>query len=252
MATRICACGTEINTANGYHINKCEAYKDHVEQIKLIIQRDAPAYYQECLSVSETIKFIQPHTQYVMSGSLRKLIVEHLNEIGIYRGLGDPELNAKRQQRTQKTMMERYGVVNNGQREGQGFSLINKIPYQQLDMMVRAKEFRSVVDNDLKKKRTRNQIEILDHCQYTGVEFADVRGPTNPNDPLKRSFDHRVPVIECFFKGWSVEQVNSPDNLIQCVRVINTIKGNTREESFLELLPQIKEMINESIQNRAP
>lgn len=252
MNTRLCVCGTTIKRSNTQHARSCQAYKDHVETIKDLIRKEVPDFYTECFSVSETIKHVQQHTEFVLEGSLRNLIVSELKEQGLYRGLSDPELNAKRQERIQQTMMDRYGVVNNGQREDHGFSVQNKIPYAQLDVMVKAKEFRAAVDKDLKKKRARNQIEMLTHCEYTGIEFADISGPTNPNDPLKRTFDHRVPVIECFFKGWTVDQVNAPDNLIQCVKVINTIKGNTREDSFQELLPLVKEMINESIKIRTP
>lgn len=247
MDTYQCVCGKNIKIKNTQHPRTCGLFQKHVREIESFIKTEIPQFYEHCLSVSDSIQVVKKKTKYLQEGRLRNMIVTELKTLGIYRGLDDPDLNARRQSKLKATMRKRYGVSNNGQREGQGFGKLNKIPFEQLAFMENYKKFRKQVDADLKKKRLKIPRKL--HCEYTGIEFTDNQGPVNPNDPRKHSFDHRQPVIECFLKGWTVEQTNSSGNLVQCLRLINTIKGNTTEESFLKILSYLKEKIDESIQN---
>lgn len=253
MKCRICACGKEISVSNTAHLRVCHSYQSQVILVQDFIKNNCIAYYQQCLSVSETIQYILDNCDTViMSGTLRRLIVSALKDAAVYQTLGDLEFEQKRQAKIKATLKNKYGVDNAGQREGNGWNKLNHIPYNKPAFLMDYQNFRSQVDRDLKKKKARGEINLLSQCEYTGIVFSDSQSDlVNPNDPMKRTIDHRIPVIECFIKGWTVEQTNADDNLVQCTRMINTLKNNTREEAFMELLPDIIRMIHESIESRA-
>lgn len=72
-----------------------------------------------------------------------------------------------------------------------------------------------------------------DYCYYTGIKFADVEKQfVNPNDPRKRSLDHKIPLAICYIKGMTMDEANHPDNLCWCLKVINNIRGTSDLESF--------------------
>ena len=72
-----------------------------------------------------------------------------------------------------------------------------------------------------------------DYCYYTGIKFADVEKQfVNPNDPRKRSLDHKIPLAICYIKGMTMDEANDPDNLCWCLKVINNIRGTSDLESF--------------------
>ncbi len=99
------------------------------------------------------------------------------------------------------------------------------------------------------EKETKKNIKHIDfptYCYYTGIQFADEEGLVNPNDPRKRSVDHKVPVIICYLNGISVEQAGSIDNLTFVLKYVNSVKSNTEHKSFLAVAHKIRKVfINE-------
>lgn len=84
-------------------------------------------------------------------------------------------------------------------------------------------------------------------CFYTDLPFADNIGEVNPNDPYKRTVDHKKPVLICFLAGTPIEEAARPENLSFVLRCVNTAKANTRHEDFLPIAKIIKqELTNES------
>lgn len=81
---------------------------------------------------------------------------------------------------------------------------------------------------------------------YTGIMFADEEGLTNPNDPRKRSIDHRIPVIHCFLNKVPIEEAANVDNIIFVLKYVNSIKAQSTEESILPIMGEVREaFINE-------
>lgn len=250
-----CVCDVQLTKGNTAHYRTCSQYKNEVVRIEELVPMYINELYSQSLSVSEcTEKILSLAGSELPIGKARKIVDTYVKTHNMFRGLADPILNMRRQQKVKNTMIERYGVENWGQTAAGGYRSLNKIPYSKLECMEQYNEFRKKVERGLGQYKTHAMKfnEIPYECEYTGVSFADTNGICNPNDPLKRSIDHRVPIIEGFFKGWTVEQMNSRENLAWCIRYINTVKGNTTYESFSNLLPYIKEKINESIKNRTP
>jgi len=194
--------------------------------------------YQDTYSVSEILKSFD-------DGVGRGRIINILKEAGIYEGLSGPNYLKKKVETHKKLMMEKYGVTNWGQTTGGGYRSQNKIPYKKISFLdEQYKEYRILVDKETKKSI--KKIDLPKYCYYTGIEFSDVEGPVNPNDPRKRSIDHKIPVIVCYLNGVSVEQASNIDNIIFVLKYVNSVKSNTEHESFLAIAPTIRKVfINE-------
>ena len=108
------------------------------------------------------------------------------------------------------------------------------------------KQFRKQVDY-----LTRKYTELLKRnntipttCFYTSVQFKDVNNKVNPNDPYKRTVDHRVPVIEMFLTRKTPEETAAAENIVFCLRIVNSYKSSSPEEYFVEkIVPYIKEKL---------
>lgn len=240
-----CMCGYKGNAA---HSKKCAAY--HVEAVRVTnnIKSYLKEIYLETVSVTECCEIIQKREQTLLStAKIRKMIDPILKDLGIKKSLSDKELNAKRQQKLQKTMLDRYGVRNNGQLPGQGWENLNSIAYTKLAIDETLIEFRKKV-NYLTRKyvdKLKKQNLVPTNCYYTDIPFKDnLQDFVNPNDPCKRSVDHRRPVAEMFLQGYSAEDVCKEDNIVFCLRAVNTYKANTPEEYFVkEIVPFLKEKL---------
>ena len=78
-------------------------------------------------------------------------------------------------------------------------------------------------------------------CYYTGVRFIDCdQAKVNPNDPRKRTIDHKIPVIIGYLQGLSVKEISKPENITFVLRYVNTIKSNTLHDNFLPIAEHIK------------
>lgn len=205
--------------------------KKLTEVQKKIVEQDYRRYY----SVSDVMKNKK------LQGLGRIPIVRYLTEIGLYEGISGKNQQLKKQEKIQSTMLARYGVINNGQRDNQGFSVMNKIPYDNIPVLnEHYKEFRKQVEH-LTRQNIR-KLPVPDYCQYTGVRFADSEQlQVNPNDPRKRTIDHRTPVVIGYLMGETPEKISDTKNLAYCIRYANTIKGNTSAEDFLPIAKYIKQ-----------
>lgn len=236
-----CVCGFEGNSA---HTKNCEMYRLEVQRVDNNLKKYIKDLYLEKLSISECVEIIKEKEETILSlGKIRKIVDPIVIELGIKKSLSDKDLTKKRHDKIKKTMFNRYGVVNNGQRPGQGWSRLNQIDYKKLEFDINLTEFKKEVNYLTRKyvERLKKQNKIPDKCFYTGVIFKDsYQSVVNPNDPYKRSVDHRKPVIEMFLKGYTPEEVCQADNIVFCLRVVNTYKANTEEEYFVkEIVPYL-------------
>ncbi len=212
-------------------IKKYETFSDDLKKF-IIVQ------YEKLYSVTKVLNLIK--IQYNIKLG-RKPIEDYLKSIDIYEGLNGENYLKTKVANNEKILMERYGVKNWGQTENGGYKLQNKIPYERLNF----------IDKDIKKyktnveKLTRLNIKkmkmIPEYCFYTGIKFIDCeQNKVNPNDPRKRSIDHKIPVIICYFNNIPAEKTASIDNLVFVLKYVNSIKGNTLHESFLNIAPKLR------------
>lgn len=171
-------------------------------------------------------------------------ITDYLKELNIYEGLNGPNYLKHKVDKNIKIMREKYGVDNWSQTENGGWKTLNSIPYEKFTWNDKLIEYNMKVGK-LSKKNIKVK-KIPDKCEYTGIQFADIAGKTNPNDPRKRTIDHVVPVLHCFLLGWTIEQAADVSNLRYVLRIVNSIKGNTTQECFEKFIPLIREQFNES------
>jgi len=196
--------------------------------------------YQQEWSVSEIVR------QLGIPGEIGRSGIETvLKNAGIYEGINGPNYLKKHTARVKRAMLDKHGVENYGQ-ISRGWGDSNKIPYTKVkslddDFAI----YRSAVQR-LTTKYT-NKIEKPTYCDYTGIQFIDdIQERVNPNDPRKRSIDHRIPVILCYLNGETVEKTSSIDNLAFVLKYVNTVKGNTDYYSFLPVAHKIRKIfINE-------
>lgn len=156
-----------------------------------------------------------------------------------------------RQKRVQQTMLERHGVINAGQLPGGGFGTRNNIPYKKPKVSEDYLKYRKQVDQQTPKTvaKIKKEGRLPDTCYYTGVRFADAElDVVNPNDPLKKTVDHRIPVSAGFFTGMTVSEVCSETNVVFCLKIVNTLKHNDTEESFRKsILPGLTKRLTDEI-----
>ena len=247
----ICVCGFRGNSG---HAGQCRVYKkavtEAVDNMKLYIAD----FYKTCYSITDCCKYvIEKENVKIGESSLRPHITRFLDSLGIREKLNSNKLNQCRQEKVRRTMLDRYGVINAGQIPGNGFGDRNLIPYTKLRINDEYTEFRKKVEHLTHKTQDKLKKERLvpEHCYYTGILFNDVRlEKINPNDPLKRSIDHKTSVIEAFLRGWSVEKTCVISNLVFCLRIVNTVKGHLNEQDFRKLLlPLLKKRLEDESKN---
>lgn len=245
-----CVCGLNISKGNTRHFTTCQDYQLEVKRLKKNIKTYIVNYYLETYSVTDCCLYIREKEKTkVFGGKLRSIIVDELKIAGVYEGLTGKRFNEKRQVKIQATVLKNYGVVNVGQLSNHGFKSQNQIPYVKLkineDYMTYKKEVEHLTWKQfgkLKKLRL-----VSETCYYTGIKFNDnLLEKVNPNDPFKRTIDHKISVTEAFFRGWTAEKTASMDNLAFCLRIVNTIKGHQNENDFRKILLPL---LNERLEN---
>ncbi len=247
---KTCVCGYTSPKSISAHAQACKPYKDELKRVT----ENATEYLEELYLASYSVKecveqIIQRENTLVQHGGIRKFADSFLDKLGIREGVGGKNNQRKKQEKIRQTTRERYGVDNIGQLPGKAWTN-NSVPYERLSFVDDLAQFRKDVGdatwNTFMRMKRRNEVPTL--CHYTGITFNDdVLERVNPNDPYKRTIDHLVPVTEAFFKGWSVEKTSSQENLVFCLRVINTLKSNTNHDDFVtNYLPYIKEKLHES------
>jgi hypothetical protein len=194
--------------------------------------------YLETYSVTEVMKQSE-------CGVGRNRIVKILKEHGIYEGLSGPNYLKKKVKKMEEILLERYNVKNWGQTGEGGYKQMNKIPYKKISYLTdQYKEYRLLIHK--KTEKNLKKLTPPKYCHYTGILFADEEYAPNPNDPRKRSVDHKLPIIICYLKGMSVEEASSIDNLIFVLKYVNSVKANMTEDSFIPIAEAIRKVfINE-------
>jgi hypothetical protein len=243
----ICVCGYE---GNQNHSKSCLHYKQELKRIEENIKSYISDVYSKTYSVTECCEYVKKkENTKVTALRLRKIINDKLDSQGIREGLSGKNLNKIRQEKMTNTMLKKYGVINNGQRDGQGWKELNVIEYKKLGIDSKLIEFRKRVDYLTRKhvQKLKSNNSIPTNCYYTGIEFQDTKtDKVNPNDPFKRTVDHKIPVIEMFIKGKTPEATANEENIVFCLRIVNTYKANTSEHYFInEIVPYLKEKIYE-------
>jgi hypothetical protein len=76
--------------------------------------------------------------------------------------------------------------------------------------------------------------EVPSRCEYTGIEFADVRGKANPNDWYKRSVDHKISILKCFLTNIEPGIAGGRSNISFGLKYVNNIKGNMDSDYFIK------------------
>jgi len=241
-----CRCGVATPPGKfGAHAKGCQSYKDERQKLENIDNEYIVGLYKSTYSVSECCNILQD--KFLLGHAvIRKIVTAILKERNVFEGITGEHMQSAKQAKMKKTMLFRYGVINAGQMDGNGFKQQNKIPYTSPVFFEKYNKFRKLVDYQTRK--TVSKLAKPVYCEYTGVMFADNQQlDVNPNDPCKRTVDHIQSVYECFFKGWTVEQTSGIDNLIFCLRLCNTIKGNNEVNHFrLNIANNIREgFINE-------
>jgi len=186
--------------------------------------------YKDSYSVSQVM---------TETGYSRNKIVDLLKTEGIYEGLKGPNYSIKMRER----MQNQSQPINKGQR-----ALIesNTISYDRIPFDNELLSYKKKVE----KLSRKNALELKSttHCEYTGIPFADnFKEKVNPNDPRKRSIDHKTSVIHCFLEGKSVEECSQVSNLAYVLRYVNSIKGNMNLKDFEPLRKVLKEKLNEDL-----
>lgn len=202
--------------------------------------------YRETYSVSEIMRSCN-------DGVGRGRIVKILRDEGIYEGLSGENYLKRKVKNHKKIMLEKYNVVNWGQTEEGGYRKLNKVPYKKVSYLTDGyKEYRIKVDKLTKENvKQHYKDDLPKYCMYTGIMFADEEGPTNPNDPRKRSVDHKIPVVHGFLKKVPVEEIASIDNIVFVLKYVNSIKAQSTVESILPIMEEIrKAFLNEGFSSK--
>jgi hypothetical protein len=201
--------------------------------------------YKQEYSVSEVMKKCP-------KGIGRKRIENILKKFGIYEGLNGENYLKKKVEKHEKLMMEKYGVKNWGQTKDGGYKKQNKIPYKNISFLTdKYKEYRIRVEKETVKNIKKHFKIFPKYCYYTKILFADEEGPVNPNDPRKRSVDHKIPILHCYLNNISVEEASNINNIVFVLRYVNSVKAQTLEESFIPIVEKIRKVfINEGYESK--
>lgn len=197
--------------------------------------------YKQTYSVSKIMETVN-------DGNGRNIIVNILKEARVYEGLSGPNYLKMKIKNHEELMMKKYGVKNWGQTKDGGYKSLNKIPYEKVSYLTDEYiEYKQRVEKITKKNiKKYYKNELPKYCYYTGIEFADVKGTPNPNDPRKRSVDHKTPILHCYLNEISEAEAGSIDNTVFVLKYVNSVKAQSTEESILPLMEKIRKVfINE-------
>lgn len=209
-----------------------------MSKLKTITQEMKEYYitnYLKTYSISQIMR------ESVYEGIGRERIKKILMDAGVYEGINGPNYLKHKVKKQEKLLMEKYGVINWGQTKDGGYKKQNKIPYKKISFL--SEEFQEYKEKVNKKTRSNlKKVTIPKYCYYTGILFADEEYEPNPNDPRKRSIDHRTPIIICYLNGDSVEKASCIDNIAYVLKYVNSIKQNTMEENFIHIAKKIRKV----------
>ena len=240
MAHKPCICGKR---PDGSHKSKCSTFINEKNKFLEENKNYIIDLYKETYSVTEVLDLLTEKYDVVKNYSFinRKTIENILKEENVYESFSGKNFNKKRVEKIKNTMNEKYGVDNIGQLDGYGFKELNKIPYEKVDFLHdQMEKYKKKVERLTKKNA--KKLNKPNYCQSTGILFADSEfEQVNPNDPRKRTVDHKKSVVVCYLEGISAEQCASEDNIEFVLRYVNSVKGNTCVENFQPIANKIRE-----------
>jgi len=192
--------------------------------------------YKKSYSVSEILKNLNLYT----SKAARNHIVSILKNEGIYQGVGGLSALHK-QKKMQKTMMDRYGVINHGQLPTGGWKN-NDAEKSKLLFLDNFKEYCKHVN--IHTNRNKKLMIKSKFCHYTGIAFVDdTKTHINPNDSLKRSIDHKISKWIGFMSKLPPDFIGSTTNLVYCLKYCNTVKNQMDDQMFMPFAKIIREKL---------
>jgi hypothetical protein len=241
----VCICGETIKKGSK-HKRDCKVLQKIRNDFYYEKEQEIIDHYKTHYSITKIIRdFTVNGRDFLQRDKIEKI----LKDAGIYEGMYGENYLKKKVEVTQKSLSDRYGVINPGQLVDGGWTKQNKIPYKKFVFL--DDDFK-IYKEKVSKITKENTSKIVPprFCEYTGILFADEEGPTNPNDPRKRSIDHTVPIVVCYLNNISVEYAGSIDNIKFVLKFVNSIKGNSLEESFSPIALKIrKALINEGFES---
>lgn len=234
-------------------INKMGYTKTETEWFDSIAIPEIINAYQKYHTVTDVLNNIKHLSFGRIKTISRAKITETLKREGVYAPYSEDALRV-RHEKSKSTMLDRYGVINPGQLpDAGGYQEYNRIPYNKLEINKKVEDYKQKVNKitKLKHRCNRRANKLPEFCYYTGIKFSDANTPkVNPNDPLKRSIDHKTSVIYCYLNGWTPEKCASKDNMVYVLRYVNTIKSNTLEKDFIPIAAKLrKELIHEGFEH---
>lgn len=212
-------------------------YETFSDELKTFIRET----YTKEYSVTQVV--IQIKTNLNINNLGRKPVEDYLKSINIYEGASGVNYMKNKVMKNENIMMEKYGVKNWSNLEGNGWSKINNIPYTK-KVKYLTDDFK-VYQQEVSKltKKIISKMTKPIYCEYTGILFADEEvDKVNPNDARKRTVDHKMPVLICYLNGLDVGTTCNKDNLMFVLRCVNTTKSNTTYESFLPIAKTIRKV----------
>lgn len=204
----------------------------------ILPQDEVISAYKQTYSVSQVLK----HFGYPRGNSERRAQINQiLKDADIFEGNSGPNVARKKQERIEKTSLERYGVKNFSlTKEGRN-NLHNHREKTSLPLVEEFRIYQSEVNRQT-KKNVRKIKDRPERCEYLGVEFVD-DAVANPNDHFKRTIDHKKSIYSCWLDGVSVQEAAGLDNLAWVCRYVNSIKGNCDYEDIKHIFAKIKEKL---------
>lgn len=247
-----CICKQQIKRGNNNHKKSCIDYQ--IEYKKILDQSDKIiSIYTDTYSVEQVMDHVERHEWFDIetnpSNRLYRIIIQILKDNKVYDPYNKVALDIKLN-KIKQTCLDRFGVDNISKLGGNGYCALNKIEYKKFTFDANFQEYKNKVSKLTSKNIKKFNIKFPQYCEYTGILFSDEEGISNPNDPRKRSIDHKLPVIHCYFNNISVEDAAHPNNLLFVLKYVNSLKSNTLHDSFLPLAYKIRKVfINEGFKS---
>lgn len=189
--------------------------------------------YKETYSVSDVLRSLN------FTNGYRKYITKLLKEKNIW---DLKKTHIMRVKKIEQTTYDRYGVKNIGELKNSGWCKFNKIEKSNVEFLKEYDTYREKVK--LITNKNKKRMIDLDYCYYTGIKFVDAdKNPSNPNDFLKKSIDHKFSKLYGFLHNISPEIIGSVENLAYCLKGCNSIKGSMSEFEFKEISKIIREKL---------
>jgi hypothetical protein len=238
-----------IETRNlGNHTKGCNNYKNQIIAVTSFMDKNIEEikhlYIDDEFSVSEVGNWINEKLGTSLTATFffdeKRGIKWWMTKHSIYRGV---RFTKRRSKKTRDTTLERHGVMNIGCTKQYGWNNTNKIEYDKISYLTdKFYEYENLV-----KRFTNRSAKLKDkpaYCEYTGIMFIDTElgREVNPNDPRKRSIDHKIPTIWGYLNHISPEVIGGINNLAYVLRYVNTIKANTLYESFIPMAIKMREV----------